>query len=305
MLRYNITDFNRISKNMPIQKLDNEIIEILNIIKNQLSIQDTNKNQLFKNNNYELRNKKKDINDWELMRGFNKTELKKVEGIESNIQVIRKYLNMIADNTYDIFKNNIFEEIELVNMNFNNEFQHFTNEIYYLVSTNFLYSEIYAKLYKELINKYSIFNDILEKELNNFNEIFNDIKYYNPDTEYDKFCENNKLNDKRRAKCNFYVNLFKENIISYDTMSKNILYLIDKNLEYIKLKDKQNEVDEISELIYILVSNLYSLIDNESKDISKNIYEKIYNISLMKISQETSITNKCIFKYMDILDDIS
>lgn len=305
MLRYNIIDFNRISKNMPIQKLDNEITEILNIIKNQLSIQDTNKNQLFKNNNYELRNKKKDINDWELMRGFNKTELKKVEGIKSNIQVIRKYLNMIADNTYDIFKNNIFEEIEVVNMNFNNEFQYFTNEIYYLMSTNFLYSEIYAKLYKELINKYSIFNDILEKELNNFNEIFNDIKYYNPDTEYDKFCENNKLNDKRRAKCNFYVNLFKENIISYDTMSKNILYLIDKNLEYIKLKDKQNEVDEISELIYILVSNLYSLIDNESKDISKNIYEKIYNISLMKISQETSITNKCIFKYMDILDDIS
>ena len=75
-------------------------------------------------------------------------------------------------------------------------------------------------------------------------ERFNDIEYYEPEEDYDKFCENNKKNEKLRAICTFYVNLMKENIIDKLLIKQTILQLFNILNNMISDGTKKNELDE-------------------------------------------------------------
>ena len=78
--------------------------------------------------------------------------------------------------------------------------------------------------------------------------------------------------------------------------------LKDKDIEE---KDKKNEIDEISEIIYIFVSNVFNKIKDFDNKKSDNIFSIVENISKMKIKTTPGISNKCIFKHMDLLDELS
>ena len=213
---------------------------------------------------------------------------------------------MLTENTYNKLKDSIILEINtLVSIDNNNDLTYLCNEIFKIVSSNILYSDIYAKLYKDLIGEFNIFNDILNENFSNFEDIFNTIEYYDPESHYDKFCENNKKNEIRRAMCSFYVNLMKEEIIDYKMIGNTILKLF-KILDSIILENnKKNELDELSELIYIMVTCSYEILNKKNPDFYKEIYDNIIRVTNLKSKNTPGITNKCIFKHMDILDELS
>tara|TARA_B100000497_G_scaffold100612_1_gene114144 strand:+ start:42 stop:350 length:309 start_codon:yes stop_codon:yes gene_type:complete len=68
-------------------------------------------------------------------------------------------------------------------------------------------------------------------------------------------------------------------------------------------EDNKAIVDELSEVIYIFITNSYSILkgDDEWSSIRSNIIE------ITKASGTTfpGLTNKCIFKHMDIIDEIT
>ena len=71
---------------------------------------------------------------------------------------------MITINTYGKLKESIIKEINTINLEkTQNDLLYLCDQIFDIVSSNILYSDIYAKLYKDLINEFSIFNDILIK----------------------------------------------------------------------------------------------------------------------------------------------
>jgi len=316
MLHYSIADFKKVLNDGFLEELPNEIIDIINKLAKQVGAPEYNKTPQFGNkslnNNTTIgsrrRKKTTDLNDdeWESMRSFQTTDLKKKEGIESNLFTIRKYLNMLTLNTYDNFKNNIFEEIELVNSTKTpNDFNYICNSIFTIVTGNILYSNIYAKLYKDLIKQYEIFKTILMKHFDLFEDKINCIEYYDPDKDYDKFCENNKKNELLRANCTFYINSMKENIIDNISIYKNIINLFNILDTMISSGTKKNELDELSELIYIMVINSYNIINKDCSEYAKVILDNTIKITKIKLSENPGITNKCIFKHMDILDEIS
>ena len=327
MSRYTLLDFISIFENGIDNTIPEETIQIINMLANHVGSPEYIKTPQFKTNktNYTgggngngnggngcggIRRKKKPLevhdNDWETIRSFQTTELKKNEGVDNNLHVIRKYLNMITENTYAKLKDNIILEINtVISMNNDDDLNYLCNEIFKIVSSNILYSDIYAKLYKDLIGQFSIFNDILIKNFSNFEEIFNTIEYYDPESHYDKFCENNKKNEIRRALCSFYVNLMKEEIIDNKIIGNIILNLFKQLDNMISVKNKKNELDELSELIYIMVINSYEIFNINNNDLYKEIYDNIVRITNMKSKNTPGITNKCIFKHMDILDEIS
>ncbi len=70
--------------------------------------------------------------------------------------------------------------------------------IFDIGKTNYFWSEIYAKLYKDLSDKFNL-SDIFKVDLTTYTNLFENIKYVDPDGDYNEFCKNNKINENRKA----------------------------------------------------------------------------------------------------------
>lgn len=314
MIRYSLEDFYRILNNSVIDELPEETINIINSLVSKVGSPEYIKTPQFRNKTIVqtngIRRKKKNFQtndeEWDSIRSFQTTDIKKGEGIEANLFTLRKYLNMITLNTYDKLKNEIVKEIADVKLNKTpNDLLFLSSEVFKIMCGNSLYSDIYSKMYKDLIQEFDIFKEVIMENLSQFEEHFGNIKYFEPDKDYDSFCENNKKNETLRALSTFYVNLMKENIIEKEFIEKAIFKLFDILNNMITLETKKNELDEISELLYIIITNSYETIKEHHPDIAKNIYDNTDKITKLKVKDYSGLTNKCIFKHMDILDEIS
>ena len=175
------------------------------------------------------------------------------------------------------------------------------NTIFELASNNRFYSKLYADLYTKLIDKFEIIKNIFQESLDKFLELFKIIEHCEPDEDYDRFCKINKENEKRRALSMFFVNLSNNGVIEKEKIIDLTHYLINKIMLLIEENNKKNEVDEITENIEILYNK--SIFDNcEESMNSKNITEIINKLSHCKVKTYPSLSNKSIFKYMDMID---
>lgn len=314
MIRYSLDDFYQILNNSVVDELPEETISIINSLTSEVGAPEYIKTPQFINKTImqsnSIRRKKKNFQtndeEWDSIRSFQTTEIKKGQGIEANLFTLRKYLNMITLNTYDKLKGEIIKEISDVKFNKTpNDLLFLSSEVFKIMSGNILYSDIYSKMYRDLIQEFDIFKEVLMEKLSQFEEQFSNIKYFEPDEDYDSFCENNKKNETLRALSSFYVNLMKENIIDKEYIEKAIFKLFEILNSMINLNTKKNELDELAELLYIIITNSYETIKEQDPDIAKNIYDNVDNITKLKVKDYTGLTNKCIFKHMDILDEIS
>jgi hypothetical protein len=266
--------------------------------------------------------------EWETILAFQKTELQKKEGIELSIDNIRSYLNKLTDKTYTAMLSNILKEIAALftastddkseDHNTIAVMNRIASSIFTTASSNSFYSEIYARLFRDLMAEYAVFRDVFEKNLASFMSLFETIEYCDPKKNYDKFCDINKANEKRKAMSLFIVNLMKNGIVE----KKHVLAIMRQiqELMYANLRQegKTNEVDELAENLYIIVKNSHSVLksaasasattDADSADVVELFtqrLEQIVEISKLKIKSKPSITNKTIFKHLDMLDEIS
>jgi hypothetical protein len=128
--------------------------------------------------------------------------------------------------------------------------------------------------------------------------LFQDIKYCDPNENYDLFCDNNKANEKRRALSLFYINLMKSKIITPEKIFPIIESLQDKFLAEMKETERKHIVDELSEVIYIFVSAGASELASESEWVT--VRDKVNQVAQLKVKDFPSLTNKAIFKHLDI-----
>jgi hypothetical protein len=79
-----------------------------------------------------------------------------------------------------------------------------------------------------------------------------------------------------------------------------ILVLFDLVLSYVDVENKTNEIDEITENIFLLISSSEkSLIECDKWNI---IVENVKTSSQYKAKEHLSISSRAIFKYKDIND---
>jgi len=271
--------------------------------------------------------------EWANILAFQKTELQKKEGVEARMDNIRSYLNKLTDKTYDAMLENLTQELGEIfkttgetntevpelhgeetpqddEMNTLSIMDRVALSIFNTASSNSFYSAIYARLFKDLMSRYHVFQAVFEKNLSGFMALFETIEYCDPKKNYDKFCDINKANEKRKAMSLFIVNLMKIGIVEKMqvlTIMKQLQELMYAN---IRQEGKTNEVDELAENLYIIVKNCHTDMkdDKNEPEISENFtnrIEQITEISKLKIKTKPSITNKTIFKHLDMLDEIS
>ena len=316
MKRYSITDFNNILYNGFDYKLDQSVISLIQNLAEQVGAPEYVKTPQFTRRerpNYgnKKRHKNNDITDedWEVIRQFQTTELFKKEGREATMDTIRKHLNKITDKTYESLSNKIFEELLNIPCSDNpddellKEFKKIGEAIFKIASSNLFYSQLYARLYADLMEKYPFMAKIFKDNFITFGDVFKNIEYCSPNENYDRFCENNKINESRRALSAFYVNLMKLNVIDKDAIVKIIQELQSYMICLINKEDNKPIVDELSEVLFILVTNSYNSLEKTEE--WEMIINNIKLIADFKVRDKPSLTNKSIFKHMDILDELN
>jgi len=258
--------------------------------------------------------KRENIDDvWEATKVFKPTKINKNEGMDKLINDIRICLNKISNKNYETQRDVIFEYIDKIiseedstdedEINKNQDVNNIANAIFEIASGNKFYSEVYATLYKELSNKYVLFQNNIHRIIDQYKESISAIKFVDPNSDYDKFCDNNKVNDNRKALTTFIVNLMKQNVLNKNDVINVILHLFNKVNNDVDIEDKTYEVEEITENIFILITmSLHDLKTNEQWD---SILLNIKSLSQFKAKEHLSISSRSIFKYMDIMDKIN
>jgi len=260
------------------------------------------------NKKYKTLHGKKIIDDdWENVRKtivFKPTKIVEKEGIEKILNDIRVSLNKISAKNYESQRDIIIENINNImnndNENKENDMKLIVNSIFEIAINNKFLSELYAELYKELCNNFPQFISIIDVFINQYKNGVKEIIYVEPTLDYDKYCNYNKTNDKRKSLSLFMVNLMKNDLISKATLFGLITYLQDLVFEYMDELNKINEIEEITENLFIMITTAKPYCYSEKK--WETISENIKVCSQMKVKDKKSLSSRAIFKYMDILD---
>jgi len=241
--------------------------------------------------------------NWGAVRNtFQATKIEQKQGLELQIDLIRSHLNKISDKNYIDYRNkiiDIFDELVVNNISSENMMR-ICSSLFEIASNNRFYSKLYADLYSDLINKYDEMNVIFENSLSSFMCLFDKIEYVDPVVDYDAFCKNNKDNERRRSLSAFFVNLMYNKIISKDKLVSLLVILLTQVYTFIKLENKKNEVDELTENIALLFKKEFIATDIQIEGMS--LIQSMEHLAKSKSKTYASLSNKSIFKYMDILE---
>ena len=140
--------------------------------------------------------------------------------------------------------------------------------------------------------------EIATTAINGFATSFDKMEFVNPSDDYDKFCDMNIENEKRRAMSLFLTSLEKNNVVTHEFVFDNIINIQEKLMENKTNESMKAENDELIENLFVLLTN----VDSPTKsDKWNSIYDNILDIKSNKYS---GVTNKCKFKHMDIIDYI-
>lgn len=248
------------------------------------------------------------VNDdeWESIRTFQTTKIEVKTGIEGDFDSIRSFINKLTDKNYIDMRNKIVEVIDkIVSENSDTDLTAIGRNIFEVASSNRYYSKIYADLYSDLSQNYSFIREKYEENLKQFISLFTNIEYVDSNENYDKFCEINKINEKRKSLATFYINLMINGIISKREIKNITRNLLADVYRYISIENKKNEVDELTETIALLYrKDLYENDDGEEYEQIEGytINEIIEKIANSKVKEYKSLTNKTLFKFMDLID---
>ena len=246
-----------------------------------------------KKRNYDL-----DIN---LLKKYEKTLIVKNNGVKMEVDIIRKYLNKLTEHNEESIGLKIIAHIENIKHDYNeDELNYIGEQLFNIVTSNELFSDIYAKIYLKIMD----YSFIVTPINNNFNKI---IDFYNNSSEininnYDSICDRNKMLDKNKALILFYINLMKIGLFSQEAIKNYIINLQNLLMQKMNINNNNIIVDELTEFIYLMITHCLIIFKDDEN--WEEINNNIQYVSNMNRNNRPSITNKTIFKHLDLLDFI-
>lgn len=324
-LRYSLEQFENIIFNGFDYQIPDETIQIISNLAMQVGSPNYDKTPVFKkrenpmkadptatvqkDNGKKRRGKATEIlndDDWDSIRTFQTTKIEAKTGIEGDFDSIRSFINKMSDKNYIDMRNKIIEVIDkIASENSETNLSNIGTNIFEVASSNRYYSKIYADLYTDLSEKYNFIREKYQENLKQFISLFSNIEYVDPNENYDRFCEINKINEKRKSLATFYINLMNNGIISKTEIMQITRNLLADVYKFISLENKKNEVEELTETVALLYKKeLYE--DDEGDEYEQiegyTISEIIERIANSKVKDYKSLTNKALFKFMDLID---
>ena len=279
--------------------------------------------------------------DWAVLRNFKTTQVDEKQGIEKTLSLIRMTLNKLSNKNYDQPRDAILlliqEIIDATNDSNNDEedededttssddeptrikstnnnknkntsstgnLRYITQAIFDIASTNKFYSDIYATLYKELVDTHGIFRELLTEFINKYINTFRQIQYVDADTDYDQFCEYTKACDQQKATVAFITNLLKMGVLTAEETFQLIHEFYMYSLESMKMVDRENETEEVVECMSILITQSKAVLKGHG-EWADTVVPMCSALASMKGGDYKSLTSRAIFKFKDVMDNIS
>jgi len=292
--RYNLKFFYDVETAGDIEEIKQTTIQLINNLAKRVGAPNYQKTPIFKKKHKHT--KKNDLANWNEIRNFKVTKLeKKLDDTNIIIDKIRSNLNKLTKDNYDIIKTEI---IDLINNDVEDKkmLTEVVTCIFDIGKTNFFWSEIYAKLYKDLSVKYNL-TEVYKVDIDTYTELFKEIKYIDPEEDYNEFCSCNKINENRKAFSKFLTFIMIEGLIDYSVIKTIVIDLLTKFDLYLADKAKIHELDEVVNNILI-----FATYDNGSLCELK-LNDKIESISNMDARAYCGLTQKTVFKCCDFVDE--
>lgn len=312
IISYSLQEILSIADSCTDYKLTDNVVEKINELSSKVGAPSYNRTPIFGKQNNDNKTKKKknkaqeiSDEDWNAIRNFQATQIEQKEGIDKIIVNFRGELNKITDKNYDVLLENIKKILhESVNHDSVNDCykENIAVLLFDIATTNKFYSHIYAKLYKELIKDFSFIEETFTNKFSNYLDMFKNINYVHPDVDYNNYCKYNKENESRRALSMFIVNMVKLDVLSTEYLFNLINEILDMIREKNKKENFTEHVDELVENIFVLITESHSIIKEE--DEFECIFDFVKNMKSQKSKENKSLSNKTIFKFMDIYDFI-
>jgi len=254
---------------------------------------------------------------WSKIEKLKATVIEKKEGIEKIKNDIRSVLNKMSDKNYE-------QQYELI-IGFLEPVETIDDDIeikqaiaFVLINTIFdiimqneglFKNQNLLDLYIDLLGRLNLrYTDIFVKFIHdfftNFKHTIEDIVYYDSETHYDEYCKYTKFNNIRKSNTTIIVHLFNRSIITIEQLCDILNYFQNKFDDYLMVDNKQNELEQIAENIFILITLSYQQLKTHPLWVN-DLKTKIEIISKEKAKVNfPSLTNKVIFKYKDLMDFI-
>jgi len=266
-----------------------------------------------KNNKKKRGNKAMEVSseEWESIRTFQTTKIEQKTGIDGDINELRLYLNKLTDKTFLDMREKIINKINAVCAASSDpeDAVKLGTMLYDMCSTNKFYSKIFADLFAELASMYNWLKVTFVENHANIMEQYNNIQYVDSEKDYDGFCEMNKKNEKRRAITTFYLNLGLNGFIKKEDVVKILKDILTSIMNMINSPDKKNEVDELTEIVGILFNkDMIDEVDDDASEpedyyvLDNSILDTVSSLAQKKAKDYPSLSNKAIFKYMDLVE---
>ncbi len=291
---YSLADYQAIKTDF---KLPQPVLEIIQHLSNKfgVSIISTTTSTTTRPNRKNGNRNQQDDTQWQTIRDFKPTVVLDKQNKTNDIRVA---LNKLSQKNYETTSEFIIEKIrEIIEENDGEQIQKTIQTLFDIISTNKIFAPIYARFYKTLIGQFPTFFSIQDIPAN-FLKSIGSLRYADPNTDYDNFCIYNKENDRRKATAIFTTELAAIDAIPHHQIFFMTTQLLALVKGFLNETDKKNEIEEITENIYILVTNKSVILNHLPDDIRETILE----ISQMKSSTYPSITSRAIFKYIDMIE---
>ena len=274
------------------------VILIKELTMSIVEVQSNNKSYDF---NDKLKKKKKiDSNDYPSLP---KTILNKKTGINKEIDLIRVLLNKLTKSTYiKIYSELVVKLDSLDNLYSKDECILLGQSIFDILVDNNLFSDLISNLLKDLFH-FTFIESAIYLKINNFKNIFdNRLEDCNNIINYEEIYRKNKELDKNKSIASMISNLVKNKTIDMDI----IIDLVDKFLDIffnlINIKNNVKNVEEISDIVFILIKDSYSVIKDSIR--WENIINNINYIINIKVVSRLSLSQRVIYKFMDLKDTV-
>lgn len=223
------------------------------------------------------------------------------------INEIRTALNKLSPKNIESQRDVIIQNIKSVLETDAESVEKIAKLIFDIASSNKFMSELYAQLYKDLTEVFDMFKSRLENLFETYKTSLNDIIYINPNDDYNGYCKYTKTNDARKALTAFIVNLMKHGVLEAELVFDMTKHMIDTVFRCAAEENRTNEVEEITENLFILMSQSDAEL-NHYEIWTDEIIPKINELSKLRKTEGAkypSMTNRATFKYMDILDNLN
>ena len=261
---YSYETFIQLSLNKDLPKLDETVIDQLNLVRRILQIP--------------------------VIEKIKQTVIVKKE---STVSAILKILNKITDKNYEKLKDELCELVTSIEESA--DMDKITTVIFTIASSNLFYSKLFARLYKELIDRNRTFYDMFQTH---YHRYFSEIQAfdYTCTSDYDAFCAYTKKINQMDSALTFFINLMKTNNCEIDHITSLCLLLQQKLLED-QVFDKIEQNEQLLHCIYIILKECmtYLLFHEDLEKIVENV---------KRLKQHPKLTPKMKFKCMDLEDII-